>query len=309
LRNADVNGSSDWNQNESPQKPEQIVARNVAYPTDEFGHEGSPRGDVEMKKSLMATVAAVALIAGASMASAAEGAKDQPGMKAGAAVKAEPEMKRGSDIKAGAEMKGKAETTGAGVETKSEMKSEPKAEMKAEPKADMKADSKTNADKAKPATTGQASEQKGAPAAKSAADQKTNPASKSSAEEKSAPAKSNAESAPAAKTANDKAAAPAANSSAQGTTTSTTTTLTTEQKTKIRTTVLQSSSAPKVSRSSINFNISVGTVVPRTVRFVSVPSTIVEIHPEWRSYSYFIVDEEIIIIEPSTFKIIAILNV
>ena len=40
--------------------------------------------------------------------------------------------------------------------------------------------------------------------------------------------------------------------------------LTTEQKTKIRTTVLQSSSAPKVSRSSINFNISVGTVVPRT---------------------------------------------
>jgi hypothetical protein len=42
LRNADVNGSSDWNQNESPQKPEQIVARNVASLTDEFGHEGSP---------------------------------------------------------------------------------------------------------------------------------------------------------------------------------------------------------------------------------------------------------------------------
>jgi len=29
--------------------------------------------------------------------------------------------------------------------------------------------------------------------------------------------------------------------------------------------VLQSSSAPKVSRSSINFNLSVGTVVPRSV--------------------------------------------
>ena len=85
--------------------------------------------------------------------------------------------------------------------------------------------------------------------------------------------------------------------------------LTTEQKTKIRTTVLQSSSAPKVSRSSINFNISVGTVVPRSVHFVSVPSTLVEIHPEWRSYSYFIVDDEIIIIEPNSFKIIAILNV
>ena len=73
--------------------------------------------------------------------------------------------------------------------------------------------------------------------------------------------------------------------------------------------MLQSSSAPKVSRSSINFNISVGTVVPRSVHFVSVPATIVEIHPAWRGYSYFIVDEEIIIIEPSSFKIIAILNV
>ncbi len=85
--------------------------------------------------------------------------------------------------------------------------------------------------------------------------------------------------------------------------------LTTEQKTKIRTTVLQSSSAPKVSRSSINFNISVGTVVPRTVQFVAVPATIVEIHPAWRGYSYFIVDEEIIIVEPSTLKIVAVLVV
>src|SRR5207248_8335560 len=86
--------------------------------------------------------------------------------------------------------------------------------------------------------------------------------------------------------------------------------LTTEQKTQIRTSVLQSSSAPKVSRSSINFNISVGTVVPRTgVRFVTVPETIVRIHPAWRGYSYFIVDEEIIIVEPGTFRIVAILTV
>ena len=53
--------------------------------------------------------------------------------------------------------------------------------------------------------------------------------------------------------------------------------LTSEQKTKIRTSVIQSSSAPKVSRSSINFNISVGTVVPRSVHFVTVPATLVEI--------------------------------
>ena len=56
-----------------------------------------------MKKSLLATVAAVALIAGTGIASAAEGAKEQPGASAGAAIKAEPEMKKGADIKAGAE--------------------------------------------------------------------------------------------------------------------------------------------------------------------------------------------------------------
>jgi hypothetical protein len=45
------------------------------------------------------------------------------------------------------------------------------------------------------------------------------------------------------------------------------------------------------------------------VHFVTVPATLVEIHPAWRGYSYFIVDEEIIIVEPNTYKIVAVLNV
>jgi hypothetical protein len=303
LHKADVNGSSDWNQNESSEKTERIVVRNVATLTDEFGHEGPPRGDVEMKKSLMATVAAVALIAGASMASAAEGAKEQPAVKAGAALKAEPEMKRGADIKAGAETKGKAETTGAGVESKSEMKSEPKAEMKAEPKADVKADSKANADKAKPSTTGQASDQKAAPAAKSSAGEQTAPAAKSATDEKAAPAAK--PSAQSTTTTPNAQAGASTTSSPTGAAVS----LSPEQKTQIRTSVLQSSSAPKVSRSSINFNVSVGTVVPRSVHFVTVPDTLVRIHPAWRGYSYFIVDEEIIIVDSRTLQIVAILTV
>ena len=85
--------------------------------------------------------------------------------------------------------------------------------------------------------------------------------------------------------------------------------MTSEQKTKIRTTVLQSRNAPKVSRSNINFTVNVGTVVPRTVKIVSVPSVLVEYHPAWRGYSYFIVDDEIIIVEPRTLKIIAVLDI
>jgi hypothetical protein len=188
--------------------------------------------------------------------------------------------------------------------------------MKAEPKAKSAMDNKADP-KAKPSTTGQASEPKASepksgPGMKSTADDKA-PAAKSSTNEKAAPATGSSAQgtqAPARSSAQG-TQAPAANSTAQGSApASASVNLTTEQKSTIRTSVLQSSSAPKVSRSQINFNISVGTVVPRTgVKFVTVPDTIVRIHPAWRGYSYFIVDDEIIIVEPSTFKIVAVLTV
>jgi len=58
----------------------------------------------------------------------------------------------------------------------------------------------------------------------------------------------------------------------------------------------------------VNFNIAVGTVVPRTVHFVAVPETLVRIHPAWRGYRYFVVEEEIVIVEPDTLKIVAVIN-
>ncbi|MBX9774912.1 MAG: DUF1236 domain-containing protein [Xanthobacteraceae bacterium] len=93
-----------------------------------------------------------------------------------------------------------------------------------------------------------------------------------------------------------------------GTQTSGNVTLTTEQRTTIRTTVLQSSNAPRVT--NVNFSLNVGTVVPRDrVKLVAVPATLVEIHPAWRGYLYFIVDERIIIVEPASYKIVAVLVV
>jgi hypothetical protein len=85
--------------------------------------------------------------------------------------------------------------------------------------------------------------------------------------------------------------------------------LSADQKTKIRTTVIQSASAPKIERSQINFTLNVGTVVPRTVKVVAVPATLVEIHPAWRGYSYFIVGDELVIVEPRTLKIVAVIIV
>ena len=38
-------------------------------------------------------------------------------------------------------------------------------------------------------------------------------------------------------------------------------------------------------------------------------STVVRIHPAWRGYSYFIVDDEIIIVDSRTLQIVAVLVV
>ena len=81
-------------------------------------------------------------------------------------------------------------------------------------------------------------------------------------------------------------------------------TLTTEQRTTIRNTVV--SKGPRAS--NVNFNISVGTAVPTSVRVVAVPSTLIEIYPEWRGHMYFVVNDEIIIVD-RRHRIIAVLPV
>ncbi len=93
--------------------------------------------------------------------------------------------------------------------------------------------------------------------------------------------------------------------SAQGST-SGSASLNTEQRTKIRETVIKGGNVNRVN--NVNFNISVGTAVPRSVHLVTVPSTIVEIHPAWRGYLYFVVNDEIIIVEPGTLRIVAVIT-
>jgi hypothetical protein len=84
-------------------------------------------------------------------------------------------------------------------------------------------------------------------------------------------------------------------------------TLTTEQRTKIRETVLRGSNAPRVS--SANFTVKEGTVVPRTVRMVDVPETLIEIHPAWRGFKYFVYNEEIIVVDARSLEIVAVVQV
>lgn len=82
--------------------------------------------------------------------------------------------------------------------------------------------------------------------------------------------------------------------------------LTTEQRTKISTTIKAQHVAPVT---NINFSISVGTRVPRTVSFHPLPAEIVTVYPDWRGYEFFLVSEQIIVVNPRTLEIVAVLDV
>jgi Protein of unknown function (DUF1236) len=60
--------------------------------------------------------------------------------------------------------------------------------------------------------------------------------------------------------------------------------------------------------SSVNFIVSVGTRVPRSVRFMALPQTIVEIEPAWRGFEYFMIGDEIVIVDPRSLEIVAIVD-
>jgi hypothetical protein len=89
-----------------------------------------------------------------------------------------------------------------------------------------------------------------------------------------------------------------------GSTSSSATQLTTEQRTEVREKVLVN--APR--ENNVNFSVNVGTVVPRTVHVVAVPETLIRIHPDWRGHRFFVVRDEIIIVD-NDFRIIAVLPV
>ena len=84
--------------------------------------------------------------------------------------------------------------------------------------------------------------------------------------------------------------------------------LSSEQRTRIKSVVLAGRGGPRVAH--VNFDVRVGTIVPRGgVEYVPVPETLVEIEPMWRGFDYFVYGEELVIIDPDTLAIIAVIPV
>ena len=81
--------------------------------------------------------------------------------------------------------------------------------------------------------------------------------------------------------------------------------LSTEQRTKI-TTVIKSQHVAPVT--NVNFSISVGTRVPHGVSFHPLPAEVVTIYPEWRGYEFILVHDQIVVIDPRTLEIVAVIE-
>lgn len=82
--------------------------------------------------------------------------------------------------------------------------------------------------------------------------------------------------------------------------------LSTEQRTQITSVIREEHVRPVT---NVNFSISVGTRIPREgIELHALPPRVVTIYPEWRTYKYVLVKDEIVIINPDTYEIVAVLN-
>jgi Protein of unknown function (DUF1236) len=80
--------------------------------------------------------------------------------------------------------------------------------------------------------------------------------------------------------------------------------LSSEQRTKITTIIRDQHVAPVA---NVDFAISVGTRVPREIGFRPLPVEIVTIYPEWRGYEFFLVRDQIVVVDPRTLEIVDVL--
>jgi hypothetical protein len=237
-------------------------------------------GGHEMIKTLMGSVAAVALVATTSVA-LAQGAGG-PGPKGGDAPAA-------SAPRAGEAPSAK----GTANDTKPlpDSKSTPDAKAASDQKGAPAAKPATNAqDKTGPAPSDKATstqERTDTKGATSVTDTKTT---------------NDAKPATGAKTGDTKAGTAATTGNAA---TSATLAPPAEKRTQITSAIRQE----KVEEvRNVNFNISVGVTVPSTVRAHPIPTRVIEIYPEWRGYEFILVNGRYVILRPQTHEIVYIIE-
>ena len=222
-----------------------------------------------MKKTLLASVAAISLFATTNLA-AAQGA-NQGGTKEAPAPKADtpppPAGTRAPGAGRSADPAAKEKADPKATQQRTQDKAGTKATDKIAPATkagDVKGDTKPAAGQSKPAATD------------------TRPAAGATTKPATADKKSGA-----AGSASAVAAPPP------------------EKRTQISATIKQQN-VKEVT--NVNFNISIGTRVPRSVTYYPLPSRVIEIYPEWRGYYFILVNGRYLILRPQTYEIVYIIE-
>jgi len=306
-------------------------------------YEASMGGPLIMRKMLFTSSAIAALLIATSYAAAQapDQKRDEP--KAERSEKAKPpqaqapqaqEQQRGAQEHRNAqpEPKGAASQQPASKPTTGQAASEPakteqKAEQKSEPKADQRKaaeDSRKAAeekrqsekkseparnnaeraqqDKSKSTAAPAQNERKGAAAPDQQKDQPKGAASQQQ-DSKPATAQSPTPSTNAA-TSNQRQPSSASTTTANqpAATATTTTQIQPQQKVRISESISRTKLAPPVR--NLNVSINIGTVAPPRVRFQRLPREVWSIEPRYRNYDYFTTEEDIVIIEPRSRRVV-----
>jgi hypothetical protein len=141
-------------------------------------------------------------------------------------------------------------------------------------------------DKGKPAPTAQMQEQ-GKPSATVQAPDKTTGTDRQTVGQ--SPSRTAEPNAPAQKDAKSSASAP----------------MSSEQNVKLRET-LKGEKSERLS--SVKFSISIGDAVPDSVHFYRLPERIVEYAPQYRDFDYILVGDDILIVDPRSHRIVAVIS-
>lgn len=138
----------------------------------------------------------------------------------------------------------------------------------------------------------------------------TNTATPATGQPQQPPASSQAQQAPASGNANTAAQQPAAqpstatNSAQSSTNVNASVNINDQQRTRVAESITRLNVQPLT---NVNFSLTVGTAVPRDIRLQTLPADVVEVVPQYRGYSFFVVRDEIVIVEPSTYQIVTVL--
>jgi Protein of unknown function (DUF1236) len=251
-----------------------------------------------MTNRLMISVAAIALIAGTSFASAQGNMGHEGGSSAGAAAQSAPSSERGGGME-----RGSAERPGSAGQMnhdagKSDMKSS-QSDMQKSPGAanNQRADDNMQGSKSK-AMSSENAEKGGADRNAGGKDMKAEGRDQNS-NMKDAQGTDRNKMNNQAEGKNDRKSETVGQAGAGAK-------LSTEQRTKVTTVIKQQHVAPVT---NVNFSISVGSRVPRDgVSFHPLPTEIVNVYPDWRGYEFILVRDQILVINPESLEIVAVLD-